>query len=344
MNKAKIAPIGWIVLCLLFSTELIAATPTGSTVSESNPTATWTGPLMPANPDLLDSPRCAGANASKCDNFSLTVAPPSAAFGPYVVEITLLPVGDWDLEVYDPSGAYLKGSGAGTGAAEFVLLDASAAGTYRIAAFPFSPAVDTTLTSYSANAQLKHKAVSAPATGSENVAYGNYPWPVGQPCTSGFGEPSIGVNWKTGAVLFAGGGSLQTYRVNFNDQSSPAGATWTNVGVNQHIATSPRLYADPILFTDSRQGRTFAGQLEGLTPFCTTEYTDDDGATWIPSQGSGIAAGIDHETYGGGPLAAPLTRDPNLPRPAYPDGVYYCAQSTEGPALCAISRDGGQRL
>jgi VCBS repeat-containing protein len=297
---------------------------------------------MPANPDLLNSPRCAGANASKCDNFSLAITPPSAAFGPYVVEINLLPVGDWDVEVYGPDGSYLKSSGAGTGAAEFVLLDAPAAGTYRVAAFPFSPAVDTNLNSYTANAQLKHKAPAAPASGAENVAYGDFPCPASQTCTSAFGEPSIGVNWKTGAVIFAGGGSLKTFKVNFNDQVSPTAATWTNVGVNQHIATSPRAYADPILFTDSKQGRTFAGQLEGLTPFCTTEYTDDDGATWIPSQGSGIAAGIDHETYGGGPLAAPLTRDPNLPRPAYPNGVYYCAQSTAGPALCAISLDGGQ--
>jgi len=342
MNRANTALLGLIAFSLLLSPQLIAATPPAGSVSPSQPTTNWSGGIMPANPDLLNSPRCAGANAGKCDNFSLTVTPPAAAFGPYVVEINLLPVGDWDVEVYGPDGAYLKGSGNGTGAAEFVLLDAPAAGTYRVAAFPFSPAADATLTSYTANAQLKHKAPSAPASGAENVAYGNFPCPAGQTCTSGFGEPSIGVNWKTGAVIFAGGGSLKTFRINFNDQVSPAAATWTNVGVNQHIATSPRAYADPILFTDSRQGRTFAGQLEGLTPFCTTEYTDDDGATWIPSQGSGIAAGIDHETYGGGPLAAPLTRDPNLPRPAYPNGVYYCAQSTAGPAQCAISLDGGQ--
>ena len=340
MKLAKTV-LGLAAFGLLLSTQLFAATPAGGSVSEGSPTTNWNGPVMPANPDLLNSPRCAGANANNCDNFSLTITPPSAAFGPYVVEINLLPQGDWDVEVYDPNGAYLKGSAGGTGAAEFVLLDAPAAGTYRIAAFPFTPAADGNLNSYSANAQLKHKAPSAPASGTENVAYGNFPCPASQTCTTGFGEPSIGVNWKTGAVMFAGGGSLKTFRINFDDHASPTAATWTNVGVNQHIATSPRAYADPILFTDARAGRTFAGQLEGLTPFCTTEFTDDDGATWIPTQGSGLAAGIDHETYGGGPLAAPLTRDPNLPRPAYPNGVYYCAQSTAGPAQCAISLDGG---
>jgi VCBS repeat-containing protein len=328
-----------VALLLLSTSILYAATPSGGSVSESSPTVNWTGGIMPANPDLLNSPRCAGANASKCDNFSLTVTPPSASFGPYVVEINLAPVGDWDVEVYGPDGAFLKSSGNGTGAPEFVLLDAPAAGTYRVAAFPFTPAADSNLNSYTANAQLKHKAPAVPATGTENVAYGNYPCPATQTCTNGFGEPSIGVNWKTGAVMFAGGGSLKTFRINFDDHVSPAAATWTNVGVNQHIATSPRAYADPILFTDPRTGRTFAGQLEGLTPFCTTEYTDDDGGLWIPSQGSGIAAGIDHETYGGGPLAPPLTRDPSLP--AYPNGMYYCAQSTQGPAQCAISLDGG---
>ncbi len=218
MNKANPALLGLIAICLLLSTQLIAATPPGGSVSESNPTTNWSGGVMPANPDLLNSPRCAGANASKCDNFSLTITPPSAAFGPYVVEINLLPVGDWDLEVYGPNGTYLKGSGGGTGAAEFVLLDAPAAGTYRVAAFPFSPAVDATLTSYTANAQLKHKAPSAPATGTENVAYGDFPCPAGQTCTSSFGEPSIGVNWKTGAVIFAGGGTLKTFKINFNDR------------------------------------------------------------------------------------------------------------------------------
>src|SRR6266487_833985 len=73
-----------------------AATPPSGTVSEANPIVTWTGAIMPANPDLLDSPRCAGSNASACDNFSLTITAPSPGFGPYVVEIRLAPQGDWD--------------------------------------------------------------------------------------------------------------------------------------------------------------------------------------------------------------------------------------------------------
>src|ERR1044071_7723272 len=89
--------IGAVSVFLVSSSQ--SATPASGTVSESNPAVTWTGAIMPANPDVLNSPRCAGTNAGNCDNFSLTIAPPSATFGPYVVEIRLQPQGDWDLEI-----------------------------------------------------------------------------------------------------------------------------------------------------------------------------------------------------------------------------------------------------
>ncbi len=316
-----------------------AATPAAGTVSEANPQISWTGAVMPANPDLLNSPRCNGTDT--CDNYSLTVVPPAAAYGPYIVEIRLQPQGDWDMEVYNPDGKYRTSSGNGPFATEVVTLFNPPAGTYRIAAFPFAPVVGADTNSYAATAKLMPQppSGSAPA-GTAAVGYANFPCPVGQTCTSGFGEPSIGVNWKTGNVMFAGGGTLKTFRINnFNDQAATPSATWTNVSGNQHIATSPRAAADPILFTDPRTGRTFAGQEEGLTPFATVEYTDDDGNIFVPTQGSGVVSGVDHETIGGGPLAPPLTRDPSLPAP-YPNGVWYCAQAL-GPANCALSLDGG---
>ena len=336
------------VLCLAVAALAIViipitrgANPAGGTVSEANPQINWIGAVLPANPDLLNSPRCAGANESACDNFALTVVPPAASYGPYIVQIRLVPQGDWDMEIYNPDAKYRTSSGNGAYANEVVTLFNPPAGTYRIGAFPFSPVVGSDGNSYIATAKLMPQPPigSAPA-GTANVGYANFPCPVGQTCTSGFGEPSIGVNWKTGNVMFAGGGTLKTFRVNnFNDQVSPPTATWTNVSGNQHIATTPRAAADPILFTDPQTGRTFADQLEGLTPFSTLEYTDDDGNLFLPSQGSGLASGIDHQTIGGGPLAPPLTRDPNLPEP-YPNGVYYCAQGL-GPANCALSLDGG---
>ncbi len=333
---ASIGAAGWIPS--LHNSSVAAANPASGTVSEASPEINWTGAIMPANPDLLNSPRCNGTDT--CDNFALTIQPPAAAYGPYIVEVRLLPQGDWDLEIYNPDGKYRTSSGNGVYAAEIVTLFNPPAGTYRIAAFPFTPVVGSDGNSYAATARLlpQPPSGSAPA-GTAPVGYANFPCPVGQTCTTGFGEPSIGVNWKTGNVMFAGGGTLKTFRINnFNDQATPATATWTNVSGNQHIATSPRAAADPILFTDSRTGRTFAGQEEGLTPFATVEYTDDDGNLFVPTQGSGVVSGVDHETIGGGPLAAPFTRDPNLP--AYPNGVYYCAQAL-GPANCALSLDGG---
>lgn len=319
-----------------------AAAPAGGTVSQSNPQLNWTGAIMPANPDLLNSPRCPGGSESNCDNFNLTVVPPAASYGPYIVEVRLQPQGDWDMEVYNPDGKYRTSSGNGVYAAEIVTLFNPPAGTYRIAAFPFSPVVGPDGNTYAATARLLPQPPSGQApAGTAPVDYANFACPANQTCTGDFGEPSIGVNWKTNNVMFAGGGfPLQTFRVNnFNDKVTPATATWTNVGVNQHIATSPRVASDPILFTDPITGRTFAGQEEGLTPFATVEYSDDDGNLFVPTQGSGVVSGVDHETIGGGPLAAPLTRDPSLPAP-YPHGVYYCAQAL-GPANCALSLDGG---
>jgi hypothetical protein len=149
------------VLCLSVAAVAIvsiptarSANPTLGTVSEANPQINWTGAIMPANPDLLNSPRCAGANATACDNFALTVNPPSAAYGPYIVEIRLQPQGDWDMEIYNPDAKYRTSSGNGVGAAEIVTLFNPAAGTYRIAAFPFTPVVGSDGNSYTATAKL----------------------------------------------------------------------------------------------------------------------------------------------------------------------------------------------
>src|SRR5256885_1670930 len=62
------------------------------------------------------------------------------------------------------------------------------------------------------------------------------------------------------------------------------------------------------------------------------------GVTWIPTQGRGLAAGVDHETVGGGPYHTPI---PTLPTP-YNHAVYYCSQDTQNNSgLCSRSDDGG---
>jgi hypothetical protein len=143
------------------------------------------------------------------------------------------------------------------------------------------------------------------------------------------GEPSIGVDERTGAVMYVA--ALQTLKVNFDDAATPATATWQDVS---HPLTS-FLTLDPILYTDPTLGRTYVSQLLGATSLMA--YTDDDGVTWTPSQGAGIASGIDHQTVGSGPFHRTVLG--SLPQ-VYPHAVYYCSQAI-ALASCAVSLNGG---
>src|SRR5882762_3592083 len=123
--------------------------------------------------------------------------------------------------------------------------------------------------------------------------------------THGAGEPSIGVDWSTGKTFIEAGN--HTLRVTFNDAVKPVTTTWED-----QRSPFARVSLDPILFTDDGHfggtDRTFSSQLNGVTS--ELSYTDDDGNTWVPTQGSGQPAGVDHQTVGGGPFAsaAPLIR------------------------------------
>lgn len=148
-------------------------------------------------------------------------------------------------------------------------------------------------------------------------------------------EPSIGSNWNTGAAMYQ---SLKhTFRVTFQDGGGPSVATWTDVS---SLLTSLTSF-DPILFTDPTTGRTFVSQLDVACSL--SEFTDDDGASWVPGQGCAQNGTEDHQSVGGGPFHAPL---PALT--PYPHAVYYCNQDggllvTGGnlAAYCGLSVDGG---
>ena len=145
------------------------------------------------------------------------------------------------------------------------------------------------------------------------------------------GEPSIGVNWTTGNVFIEAGN--HTLRVTFDDSVAPATAAWAD-------KRSPfaRVSLDPILFTDDGRlggpNRTFSSQLNGVTS--ELSFTDDDDETWLPTQGSGQPAGVDHQTVGGGPYASPAPST----RTSYPHAIYYCSQDVVT-AFCSRSDDGG---
>ncbi len=176
--------------------------------------------------------------------------------------------------------------------------------------------------------------------------YFNYVSPQG--LADSVGEPSIGSNYKSeklfsnsmfsilngGTTLFFGGFSPSLVRITFNDCSSPAGTLWEPKPLL--TASTPRGFGDPILFTDHTTGRTFVSQLEGLTPAgSTTDITDNDGDSFLPSEGSSLPSDIDHQTIGGGPFHAPLTGTT-----LYPNGIYYASQSVAD-ARAALSINGG---
>ena len=96
---------------LVLGPVTFSATPTSGTISEGSPAVAWNGPPFMTPTASAD---CGGPNNAACDNFRLTVVPPSYSFK---VEIRLQPfaAGDYDLQVWSPGGALVKGSGNAPG-------------------------------------------------------------------------------------------------------------------------------------------------------------------------------------------------------------------------------------
>jgi hypothetical protein len=131
------------------------------------------------------------------------------------------------------------------------------------------------------------------------------------------GEPSIGIDWSTGAGMFMAGTAVQ--KVTFNAATSKV--TWSDA--SPFFGTSQNL--DPILATDPATGTTIAG---GDTGACSAMFrSTDDGASWLPTLP--CSATTDHPTVGWTPSALhPGSRV-----------WYYCQQ--QGLQACATSTDDG---
>ena len=274
-----------------------------------------------------------------CDSFTLTVGGSPADWAGRRVQVGLrwaLPATDYDLYVHQgsASGPVVASSASGLSTAELTSLSPADTGTgvyvVRVVSF-VSTLADPFTGTASVQALGGGAAVAGPAP-----RFSVHPAPGG--LGTGAGEPTLGVNWSTGHVLFVAG--LQTLRVAFDDAASPARSSWTSVSaVNTSLTTF-----DPILFTDgdassaARTNRTLVSQLLP-TKLSLMSFTDDDGETWTPSQGSGINRGVDHQTVGGGPFAPGVPG--RGPLTSYPNAVYYASQDV-GLAEIALSRDGGR--
>ena len=175
-------------------------------------------------------------------------------------------------------------------------------------------------------AALAGTGVAAPAP---PPAFVSYQAPAGLGDRAG--EPTLGINPKTGAVLFQA--YTETLRV--TDFTAKGGARWA---LGTFPTPQPRSF-DPILRTDPDTGRTFTSQL--LLACSQGGFTDDDARSFTLSTGCGPGSAFDHQSVGFGryvedsPLAA--LKDPVAD---YPNVVYYCAQDVVS-AKCSMSTDGG---
>ncbi len=335
--------------CSLAFLSYAAAPPSGTIAPTSSPVM-WTGTAPGVPPAVGGEADCEeGAN---CDTFQLTISGvPNDWLGKQVkVRIQWLsPTNDYDLYIHKGSadGPLIASSGAGATTSEEVVLNPASSsigtGAFFVRAVYFAVVGADQYQGIASVDSAGNPPIPAP-TPIAGVAprYQNHTPPAAGPATLGIdaAEPSIGVNWlsETGTN---GGRSmyialLQTLRITFNDScpSSP-GALWED---KSFVTTSAQTF-DPILFTDrtSTMGRTLVTQLEFPAGFAATAYayTDDDGDTWVPSNGAGVGSGIDHQTIGGGgPLHAPIP-----PLATYPNALYYCSQLPL--ATCALSIDGG---
>jgi hypothetical protein len=337
-----------------------ASAPSGGTINATTTApVTWTGtatgggalnaPLLIGSEDLCQE-------GLTCDTFTLTVGGTTADWSGKLIHIKiewLLPVTDYDLYIHKDSNSGPVVANSGRGATsptdpltwEDTTIDPSVSGTgvYTVRAVYY---LATAADQYHGSAIIENKPAPQPTPPPSNESaprYQNYPAPP--ELGNSAGEPTIGVNWDTGNAFFLA--ALQTLRIKWDDTASPAPATWDDVSANNTSLTT----LDPILFTDSdagpnRTNRTFVSQLLGKAS--AVSFTDDDGATWNISQGSGINSGVDHQTIGGGPYA----KNPDgtlkggaiqLPGPngkIYPNAIYYASQDV-GLAEIARSDNGG---
>ena len=338
-----------------------ASSPTGGTINPTTTTpVTWLGtgtgggalnaPLgLIGGEDLCQE----GLN---CDTFTLNVGGNPSDWSGKLIRIKiewLLPVTDYDLYIHKDSNSGPLAGSSTRGATsptepltwEDTTIDPSVQGTgvYTVHAVYY---LATAADQYHGSATIEAKPASPPPPPPSTETaprYFNYPAPPA--LGNSAGEPTIGVNWSSGNVFFLS--SLQTLRVKFDDTASPAPATWDDVSATNTSLVS----SDPILFTDSDMGalrtnRTFVSQLLGKTSLMS--FTDDDGANWTPSQGSGINSGVDHQTIGGGPYAkntdgslkGAAIQHPGPNGQIYPNAIYYASQDA-GLAEIARSDDGG---
>jgi hypothetical protein len=327
---ALAATLGAAVLMAPAALPADAADPSSGTVTDTSTTVTWSaGPFATPNPtNAAGDPTCNAVTV--CDDYALHVSTPPGYGGGHQLAISVAwanTAADFDLYVLDASGK-IVGTSASSADPELVLLPPDS-GDYTVRVVPYLPLGET----FTGKAELTSTPPDATPADFAAPTYATYAAPESLPDAHNAGEPSIGVNPATGAVMYQS--YLSTYKVGFDAANA---ASWADRSANatNGCPLGSLKSLDPILFTDRQTGRTFESQLAGKAAL--TCYTDDDGKTWNTTTGSGINSGVDHQTIGGGRFSDTALLGPVG---AYPNAVYYCSQDIAD-ALCATSVDGGR--
>jgi hypothetical protein len=326
-----------------------ASTPSSGTLTDASPSLTYTaGPF--AVPNVTDNvngtPLCDPTiPAEQCDTFQLTVNVAASDATTKRVRVTIsfpIAAGEFDVFVFDSAGNLLGSDTAG--GEPSVAVFPAVSGSYKIVVDPWNPLGQ----SFTATVALEPLPPQPPPASGIAPRFQTYAAPPSAGGAESSGEPSIGVDWNPNVASLKGGtvnqggvafftSALNLFRLRFDDCSSPAALTWTDVTspVEGVTTTDPIGHCDH--FGGSHPGRLFQSQLAGATSLLA--FSDDDGNSWLQSQGSGQPAGVDHQTVGGGPYNTAATPPPP-PHPAYNNAVYYCSQDL-ATAFCARSDDGG---
>lgn len=332
-----------------------AGTPSSATLTPSSNTVTYTGgPFAFDNqttPVGMTPPVC--STATPCDQFALNVTIPAGDSASYKVTVNVgwtngATTSDFDFYVYQPdiTGTMVASAASSADPENTSFIVPAGAGTtaYTVIVVPYATDHLATFTGTITLAAVGSTPPPPPPSGpppAPGVAiFDNFTPTNG--LGGDWGEPSIGIDLQTekngngGTILSYGGFSTYALRVTYNDCTSPARALFEATPLL--TAALPRALGDPILFTIHNPAgtpdRTLVSQLNG-TNAPNIDYTDNDGTSYLPSQGSGVASGFDHQTIGGGPYPASVI-NPGL----YPNAVYYCSQE-DAVANCARSDNGG---
>jgi hypothetical protein len=331
------------LVSLFFLSAANAADPASGTISPSQPELTYVGgPFLVSNPSGQAALVC---TPDTCDEFALTVELPADWETTHPNDLIVIDVSwenaveDYDIYVYE-DGTEVGSSPTGANPERVEILAGSGTRNLTIRAVTFTVAGG----SYTAKVKLmtSEPGEEEPPVPS-NTTMGGPQMDVYRPpaemANLDAAEPTIDVNMSNDNVFMIY--RVVTTKTEFDDTYSPALTTWTDVS-DPFSATTDTL--DPILFGDyaydaegypdpTQFTRMFVVQLQGATS--TFAASDDEGASWVPSQGGGQPHGADNQSAASGPYH-PSTP---IPHPLYRHATYYCSHGVVN-AFCSRSDDG----